>query len=348
MRIGWIAIVVYGVAAAGWAGDSAPPTAGQTQPTPPLDPVFLETLPRIEAGYQERTPTRIVARNYVDMTYERYRLQCDLLTYDILNREILAEGNVILEEAGQRLAGETLHFNLATRRGVMTDVSGMAAPDLLFVAGSVAKCDERRYLSERGEFTSCTQPNPRWKISAVRSDLTLGDHLTLRHAVFKLKSVPVFYLPYMRYPISEEERSTGFLMPNYGYSQEKGRILGGAFFWAINRSQDATVGFRSYSNLGIGIDGEYRYIYSNSAAGSANVIYVFGKEAGKNAGRSGLDGYFLDLQHSQLLPFGFASQVDITILTSYAFKSVYGSGFENVSDPRKSSSLYVQKKKLRL
>ena len=58
--------------------------------------------------------------------------------------------------------------------------------------------------------------------------------------MLKVKGVPALYLPYMYYPLSNDNRSTGFLMPSYGSSTYKGHTISNAFFWAINRSQDAT------------------------------------------------------------------------------------------------------------
>ncbi|MBI2840945.1 MAG: LPS-assembly protein LptD [Acidobacteria bacterium] len=332
---------------------AAPPAAPPAPPAPPppVEPVFPETVPKITAGYQEKGAQLVRARNYVDFTYQSYRLQCDMLTYNVQTQEIDAEGNVILQDGKQRLAGEKLHFNIRLKRGVMFDASGTASPDLHFVADEAEKYDDRKYKATHGAFTSCTQPNPRWQISASKADLELDDHVTLKGATFKVKSVPVFFLPYMRYPIRDDDRATGFLLPNYGHSAVKGTIFGEAFFWAINRSQDATIAYRSFSDLGRGLEGEYRYIFSSSSIGTANLFYMFEKAGttdkpeGGNTQRKAenVKGYFFNLQHRQLLPFGITNQTDVTILTSYAFKTIYGSNFQNLSDPRKFSSAYFSK-----
>ena len=48
------------------------------------------------------------------------------------------------------------------------------------------------------------------------------------------------YLPMIYYPIREDQRATGFLLPTYGTSTVRGQAISNAFFWAINRSTDAT------------------------------------------------------------------------------------------------------------
>ena len=64
----------------------------------------------------------------------------------------------------------------------------------------------------------------------------------------------------MYYPINKEDRATGFLLPIYGTSTIRGQSFSNAFFWAINRSQDATVLHDWFTRTGQGYGGEYRYI----------------------------------------------------------------------------------------
>jgi LPS-assembly protein len=59
------------------------------------------------------------------------------------------------------------------------------------------------------------------------------------NSVFRIKKIPVFYWPYFRYPLNRE-RSTGFLMPQAGYTKVKGYFLSGSFYWATARNIDAT------------------------------------------------------------------------------------------------------------
>jgi LPS-assembly protein len=103
---------------------------------------------------------------------------------------------------------------------------------------------------------------------ATSVTLTLEKRAVLTNMVLKVKDVPVFYLPAMYYPINKEDRATGFLLPIYGSSNIKGQTLNNAFFWAINRSQDATLYHNFYSKTGQGFGGDYRYVQSAGSSGS--------------------------------------------------------------------------------
>src|SRR5205814_1273826 len=78
----------------------------------------------------------------------------------------------------------------------------------------------------------------------------VGGNASIYHSMFWLRGLPVFYFPYATHPVAREVRSTGFRVPTIGRSSAKGEIIGESFYWAINRSLDATVGAEYFSKRG--------------------------------------------------------------------------------------------------
>ena len=111
------------------------------------------------------------------------------------------------------------------------------------------------------------QPTPRWHLTSGTVLLNLEKYALLTNSLFRVKGVPVLYLPIFYYPINKEDRATGFLIPTYGTSTVRGQTISNAFFWAISRSQDATVLHDWYSQTGQGMGGEYRYLASPGSEG---------------------------------------------------------------------------------
>ena len=89
----------------------------------------------------------------------------------------------------------------------------------------------------------------------------------------------MFYLPILYYPIQDDGRSTGFLLPTYGTSTLQGQSVSNAFFWAISRSQDATVVHDWFTSRGQGYGTEYRWIRSGTANGNIRA-YRLNQKAG--------------------------------------------------------------------
>ena len=106
----------------------------------------------------------------------------------------------------------------------------------------------------------------------VASSVTLTlEKRAAEQPMFQVKDVPVFYLPALYYPINKDDRATGFLLPIYGASTIKGQTLNNAFFWAINRSQDATMYHSFYSKTGQSVGGEYRYVLAPGSQGNSDL-----------------------------------------------------------------------------
>ncbi len=233
-----------------------------------------------------------------------------------------ATGNVVFVSTGNRISADRLDFNTRTKTGTFYVASGIAnleargvdrsffgtqEPDAYFWGETIEKLGPRTYKITHGGFTTCVQPTPRWQLVATSVVLTLEKHATLTNALLKVKDVPVFYIPAMYYPINKEDRATGFLIPIYGSSTINGQTLRNAFFWAINRSQDATFYNDYFSKTGYAVGGQYRYVQT---AGSGNVEFNtvrqheadYTQSDGSVVPVAGINSYTINGTMSQALP----------------------------------------------
>ena len=102
---------------------------------------------------------------------------------------------------------------------------GTLEPDVYFYGEVIEKIGVDKYRITKGGFTTCVQPTPRWEIVSGRATINLNDYVMMKNAVVRVKDVPVFYLPVMYYPIQEDDRATGFLLPMYATSTYSGSSL---------------------------------------------------------------------------------------------------------------------------
>ncbi|MBM3284381.1 MAG: LPS-assembly protein LptD [Candidatus Aminicenantes bacterium] len=236
----------------------APPqaSAGSGQDTPEW---------KVIAQFQEQTEDRVFAKGEVEIHYGDFILFADWVEIFLKTKDVRAEGNVVLQSPTEVLKGETLVFNADSGRGVMDGALGMAQPSLFFEAGRLERLDKTLYNLENARFTSCAQSVPRWQFSSSRATVKKEDYVILWNSVFQVKGVPVFYLPYISYPL---ERRTGFLIPHVGYTEFKGFELNQDFYWAMARNMDAVFKLSYYSRKGFGLGTDYRYIFSDGTAGN--------------------------------------------------------------------------------
>ena len=209
-----------------------------------------------------------------------------------MDSRLVAYGNVVYTAEGSRVAAERVEFNTETLTGtfynafgsivlgedVERSMFGSQEPDMYFYGESIEKLGPRSYRLTKGEFTSCIQPTPRWQMTASTVTLNLDNYALLRNSVLEVKGVPVFYLPIMYYPIQEDGRATGLLIPTYGASTFRGQSLSNAFFWAINRSHDATLFHDWFTQTGQGMGAEYRYVLGSGSQGNARTYFLNERE----------------------------------------------------------------------
>jgi LPS-assembly protein len=219
----------------------------------------------------------------VELTQGTMRFYADHVEYFVSTNRMVATGNVLLIESDHQIAADRADFNAKTRIGTFYNARGYATigapqgrtpteapadPDVQFYGETLEKTGEDTYVISKGGFTSCAQANPRWEMTSGSLKLRVDHYALLRNMFLKVKGVPAIYLPIMYYPLSKENRNTGFLMPSYGSSSYKGQTISNAFFWAIGRSHDATFLHDWFSKTGQAVAGEYRYV---SLGGSGNI-----------------------------------------------------------------------------
>jgi LPS-assembly protein len=148
---------------------------------------------------------------------------------------------------------------------------------MYFWGEQLIKTGDRTAAGQR-RLHSCVQATPRWDMGGSTGSVTLDKHVTLTNAVLHVKDVPLFYVPAMYYPINKENRATGFLMPKYGSSTVGGFTLSNAFFWAIDRSEDATFYHTWFKKSGQSFGSAYRYVSSPGSNGEVKFNIIAEKD----------------------------------------------------------------------
>ena len=155
--------------------------------------------------------------------------------------------------------------------------------------------------------------------------------------MIQVKDVPVFYLPMLYYPIQEDDRATGFLMPQYGSSLAMGSSISNAFFWAINRSHDATFFHDWMFSRGSGLGTEYRYMLGPQAQGNLRYYWLDENEAIVNgAPRNARQSKTIQGGLSQNLPFGLSARARVDYFTNVTVQQTYNHDFTQATNSNRT------------
>lgn len=117
---------------------------------------------------------------------------------------------------------------------------------------------------ETVEYTTCLEGHDDVVISATEVELDKADNVGIaRNVKLKFMDVPIFYFPYLSFPITSE-RKTGFLFPGFGRQDDAGVVLEAPWYWNIAPNVDATFVPRYYERRGTQLAAEVRYLTESS------------------------------------------------------------------------------------
>jgi LPS-assembly protein len=229
---------------------------------------------RWEAKSQTRVGDTWTLNGPVVIYYRNYVLRADKVIYHQSESELEAEGHLVVTGGAEDVYVEASHgdmrldmhtarfFNVDGSLGVRHSGNALVystTNPFLFSGRVLLETGEGKYRIVDGSMTNCRLPKPDWELIARTIKMENGVAST-SNTFFKLFRVPIFYLPYLRHPVDETGRESGFLIPVISNgSSIRGYTFGEQVYIVINRSMDMVIGSEYYSKRGFAPNGDFRY-----------------------------------------------------------------------------------------
>jgi LPS-assembly protein len=314
-----------------------------------------ENVDTICAIEQEEQGSVYQLHGAVEIYYQDYVLRSDEATYNSDTKEVTANGHFALDGGPNddhiRASHGTYNLTLETGRFYdVTATTGMrfhgnaiiltSTAPFAFTGRIVDKTSPEHYLVYDGTITTCELPHPKWQFDALKISVDVGGNAKIYRSNFLLHGIPILYFPFATHPVEKESRQSGFLMPSVARSSTKGYVLGDAYYWAINRRMDATVGAEYMSLRGWSQRGEFRAMPTET---SYVDLYYFGvidrgigypplKEGGENARLNSVGN--ID---------GFRGVANIDYLSSFLFRLAFNEVFSQAVYSEVKSQAFLSK-----
>jgi LPS-assembly protein len=173
------------------------------------------------------------------------------------------EGNVRFISQDVTVYGSSIVYMLNAKQLEIKNAR-IATEGYNIVAKRLNRVDEYNYTALEAEFSTCRDCPESWTIYGDEIRLTLGDYIRIRHALFKINSVNVMYVPYIIFP-AKKRRETGLLFPKISTRLSEGLAFEQPWFWAINDQSDLTLGPTFWAKRGLGVDTEYRHVFNDQS-----------------------------------------------------------------------------------
>lgn len=231
------------------------------------------------------------AEGNVEIRWDRFTLFSDSAFVRQGENEAVAEGKVRLLTNGDILKSDRLRVNYVTGQGEAENGDLFIKQQNFHVRGArFIKTGKEDYRLERGTFTTCDGDAPSWKFTASDLDVTIDEYARGRNAVFYIKDIPVFYTPYIVFPV-KRERQSGVLFPRIGNSTKKGFYLDVPYYWAISPSQDVTFDLDGQTKRGAGLGVDYRYLRPRGSGAAFKGYLIYDTQQDRERGYLSLRGH---------------------------------------------------------
>ncbi len=113
-------------------------------------------------------------------------------------------------------------------------------------------------------YTSCPVGNEDWMLQASSLNIdSKAQEGIARNVTMRFKDVPIFYTPYISFPVGDERKS-GLLFPSFGHSGSNGFELQVPYYFNLAPNYDLTLTPGLLTARGVELAAQFRYLSSNS------------------------------------------------------------------------------------
>ncbi len=285
-------------------------------------------------------------------------LKADEAEYNEDTHVFKAQGNVYYRNYNRNevIYCDSAEYSSDTEKGTFVHVKGytktkvVARPGVLttqepfyFEADHAEKIEDH-YILYDGVITDCHLPNPWWTLHAKIIDVIPDDHAVTHNGIFHLKRYPVFFFPYFYKGLKKEPRKSGFLTPEAGHSSQFGYFFGAGYYWAINRSFDATYLFTDYTARGYAHHLDLRGKPNQKT--DFNVIFYGVQDRGidQNGVISKAPGVSVTGVAKTEFGNGWIAGANVDYLSSFIFRQTFSASFNEAIYSSTNSTAFLEKK----
>jgi LPS-assembly protein len=200
----------------------------------------------------------------VKVNQDARTIAADSMNYDYKTGKLDVKGAVDFEDPKLRIKSDT---------GTYDTVGGAAFDQANFqildrngrgFARKMAVQPDGKVQLEQVRYTTCPVGNQDWMLQASSINLDTNDQEgTGHHVLMRFKNVPIFYTPYISFPIGDERKS-GVLFPSFGHSTSNGYQLDVPYYFNLAPNYDLTLTPGILSARGVQLGEEFRYLTASS------------------------------------------------------------------------------------
>lgn len=194
------------------------------------------------------------------ITHKDETLYGHAASMDLKKGQVEVSGNVRYFAKDINIYGSRMAYEMKNKT-LLINNARLYTQYYSIVARKIEKLSADYYEAHEAEFTTCKDCPESWTIYGDKVQYTVNQYVHVRHALLRVNGADLMYFPYIVFPV-KKDRESGVLFPKVA-TEDSGWIFGIPFYWAINRSSDATLIPYYRTERGAGAELEYRKTINN-------------------------------------------------------------------------------------
>lgn len=298
----------------------------------PLRPGMDDTTPLSEAPmYVSAKASRFEQEKQIatlagDVVLRQSGLQVEADEASLHQTENRGElvGNVRLRDKGALVVGDRAELQLDNGEAKIDNAEYVMHQAHVRGSALYAKREETAIIRLKdGTYTRCEPGDNAWHLKG--NNITLNPATgfgTATNVTLRVKDIPVFYTPYIYFPI-DDRRQSGFLPPSFGSSSGNGFSLQTPYYFNLAPNYDATLYPTYMAKRGLLMEGEFRYL-TESSEGQVGGAWLNDSEDERKLQSEYEDQRWMySWQHKQGLNSRLLAEVDYTDISDpYYFQDL--------------------------
>ncbi|MHB1566824.1 MAG: LPS-assembly protein LptD [Acidiferrobacter sp.] len=283
----WAGLLMFltaaGPAYAGTAGAARPTSPAVAacpgtvaHPAPFISPVAGKSVAHIVADHARAWRDGIsIFSGHVVLTYGSETVRAHVIRFNRRTNAFTAIGHVrVTNVNGGLLRAHYLHLNRTSGHGVARGVHFILPQSSARGRAVMVILRGRHHAAlAHTRYSLCPKGTRVWYINASHLHLDYSNDVgTATNAEVVFKGVPIFYWPYISFPISSQRKS-GFLPPRYGVVGNSGTTLSVPYYWNLAPNYDLVTMPEILTRRGLLLRNHFRYL-GTDFSGADSVDYI--------------------------------------------------------------------------
>jgi len=254
----------------------------------------------------------------VELRQGDQKITGDSAKFDSNDSSVDISGHVEFRRPNMIAQSNDASFNMTNSEAQLNQAQ-LALPnnELRAAAASVDYHSDDTVTMNDGSFTFCPPGDNAWAIHSNKIDLDPSSGFgEAQNAILKIGVVPVFYLPWMSFPIDDQRRS-GFLFPTLVSSTQMGLDITTPYYLNLAPNYDALITPRFTEFHGTSIDAKLRHLGQDSEQD----LYVNWAIEDPDTTK---DRWLMEYNHKAKISSSFSTSIHIKRVSDSAFFNDYG------------------------